>query len=42
MSKFLDFFTEGYFIRNTSYDNLDNQMKLVGKIPSLLDDSHKK
>ena len=40
MSKFLDFFTEGYFTRNTSYDNLDNQMKLVGKIPSPLDDEN--
>lgn len=32
MSKFLDFFTEGFFNRKISYENIDNQMKLFGKI----------
>lgn len=40
MSKFLDFFTEGFFNRKISYDNIDNQMKLFGKIPSPLNDKN--
>lgn len=40
MSNYLDFFTEGFFNRNISYNNLDNQMKLIGKIPSPLDDDN--
>lgn len=40
MSKFLDFFTEGFFNRKISYENIDNQMKLFGKIPSPLDDNN--
>ena len=40
MSIFLDFFTEGFFNRKISYENMDNQMKLIGKIPSPLDDDN--
>ena len=39
MDKYLDFFTEGFFKRNITFENLINQMKLVGKIPSPLDDN---
>ena len=40
MSKFLDFFTEGFFNKKISYENIDNQMKLFGKIPSPLNDKN--